>query len=729
MRRYAMKQKLCMNCFRVKGDFEVCPHCGFVEGTPPAQVFHLYPGTVLQERYLIGTVLGFGGFGITYKAWDSRLSTVVAIKEFFPSGLVNRVPGGVKIGIFSGDKQTEFNNRLERFLEEARNMAKFNREPNIVNIFDFFQENGTAYIVMEFLDGISIKEYLKKYGKIREDRAISMITDVMTALKTIHAQGIIHRDISPDNIFLTNDNQIKVLDFGAARFSTGEKEETLSAVIKPGYAPPEQYRSKSKQGPYTDIYATGATLYKMLTGITPVESIERALEDTLKKPSEFLPELDPALDKAIMKAMALKPEIRFQNIEHFRQAIQKQRNADFPEVEIAKRKRRRFWIAASSSCLVVVATVFIILFSTVLAPEKTLAEIPIEADTISLWLPVETEDQKAAFENIAGKFEEDHPEIQVELTGISLSDYTSKLEQAIASGTAPTVFSSDYGGFDPQKDAAPLSKLMVSINLEEDMFLSDYAKWYGSMREFPTGFRVLTAYANTVAAQEAGITLPDEVEISELLSQQDNTSIFTVSPTVFGEILYLADPLLLKNHTIAIGDNSLKNMLSLKEMQENLGDSTGLQAFSQDSCIYFLADTSMLRSVQESAPGYYQVLPLKNHGRMLGVFSNHYAVNGNATENQKNAGMLFLSYFLTEYTQNLLYLQSDDALPLNKTVLETYLSINSDFSYLTENMGTLDFIGEDGDVITRFSEEIAEHFAQSDLSEEEETAYWKAYHS
>ena len=266
---------LCLNCFSYRGEYEVCPHCGNVAGALASEPYLLSPGTVLRGRYIIGAVLGVGGFGVTYKSWDAKLECVVAVKEFYPSGLVNRIPGETLVTTFSGVKQAQFASSLSRFLSEARNLAKFMDSRHIVNVFDSFEENGTAYIVMELLDGRTLKLHLSdRGGALSEYEALSIAEAVLEALCSIHEKGIIHRDISPDNIMILNDGRVKVLDFGAARFSGADSDRfTQSAVVKLGYAPPEQYRSNLRQGVWTDIYAVGATLYKMLTGITPEESM------------------------------------------------------------------------------------------------------------------------------------------------------------------------------------------------------------------------------------------------------------------------------------------------------------------------------------------------------------------------------------------------------------------------------------------------------------------------
>lgn len=206
----------CINCFeQINDDNNACPHCGYVKGTPPKELYHLFPGTELENRYVIGEVLGFGGFGITYKAWDKKLDFVVAVKEFYPSGIVNRTPGTKDIIIYAKKREKEFYYGKDRFLEEARNMAKFSSEPNIVNVSAFFEENNTAYIVMEFLDGISLSQYLhESEGIIDVASGIQITEAIANALVKIHEKGIIHRDVSPDNIFLCVNGRIKLIDFG-----------------------------------------------------------------------------------------------------------------------------------------------------------------------------------------------------------------------------------------------------------------------------------------------------------------------------------------------------------------------------------------------------------------------------------------------------------------------------------------------------------------------------------
>lgn len=306
-----MSRPLCLNCFRIKGDYEMCPYCGYMENDPPKEVFQLKPGTILQSRYIIGESIGYGGFGITYKAYDTILSIVVAVKEFFPAGLVNRAEGEIRVGVFSGNKAEEYEKLKNRFIEEARNLALFAKEKDIVNVFDYFEANGTAYIIMEHVDSPIMKQVIKEKGKLQEQQAVQYICAVLRAIQKIHNQGIIHKDVSPDNIFLISEDQIKIFDFGAAKLKNGNNEKNMSIVVKAGYAPPEQYRSNSRQDIRMDIYAAGAVLYQLLTGEKPAEALDRCEKDTLRSPQQLGITCSDSVNKAVMKAMALNPEERY----------------------------------------------------------------------------------------------------------------------------------------------------------------------------------------------------------------------------------------------------------------------------------------------------------------------------------------------------------------------------------------------------------------------------------
>jgi serine/threonine protein kinase len=313
---------LCYGCFSDKGNQNSCPHCGYVPDNSKEAALYLAPGTTLAGKYLVGKVLGQGGFGITYLGWDTNLDIRIAIKEFFPQGLVSRVPGENTVLSYSGAVKEQFSFGVESFLREAKTLARFEHHPNIVTVRDFFRENNTAYLVMSFIEGVTLLEHLKRSGgKITVEQAVQIILPVTDALKEVHKAGIMHRDISPDNIFIDREGRVLVIDFGAARQELREKSKSLSVILKAGYAPEEQYRSRGKQGPWTDVYSLAATFYRSITGQTPLEAIDRLAEDELIPPSQLGIAIEPDLENALLKALAVKAEKRYQQVEEFQQVL------------------------------------------------------------------------------------------------------------------------------------------------------------------------------------------------------------------------------------------------------------------------------------------------------------------------------------------------------------------------------------------------------------------------
>ena len=279
---------------------------------------HLRMGTRLNNRYLIQGVLGEGGFGITYVGMDEVLCQKVAVKEFFPRGAItrNNQQTNEVVSVY-GTKAANFHQGEEKFLQEARTLAQFNNVAGVVRVQDFFRENGTAYIVMEYLEGITLKQYLQTYGPISVEEMQNIFAPILEALDKIHQNGVIHRDISPDNIMCLPEGEAKLMDFGAARDYTDYSEEGLSVILKMGFAPIEQYDSHGKQGPWTDIYALGATMYQCLTGRKPDDATKRSLEDTLVSPSMLGVHIAPPVEYAIMRALQIRPADRYRNLGEF----------------------------------------------------------------------------------------------------------------------------------------------------------------------------------------------------------------------------------------------------------------------------------------------------------------------------------------------------------------------------------------------------------------------------
>lgn len=307
----------CPNCMNpYDGSGQLCPYCGQdVMGYVEPQNC-LPPFTILQNKYMIGRVLGQGGFGITYIGYDMNLATYVAIKEYYPESISTRgLAGNTLMVTAQSGKEEIYNKNLDRFVGEARNLSKFYGLPGIVSVRNFFYENGTAYIVMDYVAGDNLKKYLADNGgQIDETTMLTLMKPVLESLYEIHKQGLIHRDISPDNIMFDADGTIKLIDFGAVRGSSADMDMTYTVMLKHGYAPQEQYYTKGNQGPWTDIYSLCATMYKMLTGVVPPNCIERMSEDTLIPPSQCGAIVSPGVDQALTKGLSVNIADRYQNI-------------------------------------------------------------------------------------------------------------------------------------------------------------------------------------------------------------------------------------------------------------------------------------------------------------------------------------------------------------------------------------------------------------------------------
>lgn len=303
----------CIYCFKEISQ-DICPFCGKKQSSYKHSEYKLTPGTIIADRYIIGAVIGEGGFGITYLAYDKKLEARCAVKEYFPHELSVR-NSAVANTISFADNGGEYSAGLVRFRNEAEKLSKFYSIKSIVNVRDYIEENNTGYIIMNYVEGISLKEYLDTHnGKIEAGQFFSMIEPIIHALSNVQKEGIIHRDISPENIMVTEENRLVLIDFGSAR--EYEDNKSLSIILKHGYAPPEQYISTGKQGPWTDVYSVCATIYRAITGKAPDDSID-LMESGSKtqKPSKLGAKLSEKRETALMKGLELNYKERIQSCE------------------------------------------------------------------------------------------------------------------------------------------------------------------------------------------------------------------------------------------------------------------------------------------------------------------------------------------------------------------------------------------------------------------------------
>ncbi|MBE6924435.1 MAG: serine/threonine protein kinase [Ruminococcaceae bacterium] len=274
---------------------------------------HLNEGIVLDGRYRLDRQLGMGGFGITYKATDLRLDRPVAVKEYFPNYCAARLPeweGEVRPLDGMG---RHFVKGMDRFSDEARRLAQLSHLPSVVHVNDYFEANGTAYMVMDFVEGQTLKQMVDKFGgRIRPEMLMSLIGPAVSTLWHVHKKGLIHRDLSPDNIMIRSDNSVCLIDFGNARSTDGDKSMTVA--MKQGFAAPEQYSTRG-QDTYTDVYGLCATLYYCLTGRLPTRAVDRLAGKPLPWPREMGVVMDRVQEQAIMDGLELQTNLRIRNME------------------------------------------------------------------------------------------------------------------------------------------------------------------------------------------------------------------------------------------------------------------------------------------------------------------------------------------------------------------------------------------------------------------------------
>ncbi len=693
----------CLNCMKTFNEqFGVCPHCGFQPGTPPKEAYHLHPGTELNGHYIIGTTVGFGGFGITYRAWDRVLEKMVAIKEFYPNGIVNRVPGEKEVIIYSGNRADEFLNGKIRFLAEARNMARFNTHPNIVNVYEFFEENNTAYIAMEFLEGMSYKQYIAQHnGRVDCQTAVNVVLSVTDALREIHKVKIIHRDISPDNIFMVPVDQqatnykVKLIDFGAARFSSGEEEKTLSIILKPGYAPPEQYRSRSKQGPWTDIYAVGAVLYRSVTGRMPEESVNRVVEDHLPPPNALVPEIPQYLSDTIMRAMALSQELRFQNVDQFQAALRNETKVRDVAAELKRRKRIRIISVAAMAAVIcgggvgcwgfyqlkqqamydVAATVSLLMPDVNGEKEEEVRDAGAMAAKDGEARQIELEDSSQMLERMLKEYETNFQKVewQGEVCGQS-QEYEAFLEEALSQGDGPFVFETSAVRPGDGKIWDQLGSLDTCYRMLDEkryyfMETKEFKEYFGrDKKQLPVSFSAPVLYVNThmVPAQELpeDFTSLDQLEVEGMLSVCVGAKDREMYREAFGAG---KDP--------AFG--------------EAKPGEKGYEPFLKRETAYYLGSTDDYEAVRAGLGGIYTRVVLytpQRDGALTGRFTHFWSINGSLKGDDKKASDSLVYYLAGESAQDVFNLQSGNGLPLNKAMMDTYVQGNDEFQAIAEGL-------------------------------------------
>lgn len=665
----------CLNCMQIFDEqYEVCPHCGQIAGAPPEIAFHIYPGTLLNNKYVIGTALGHGGFGITYNAWDNTLNTHVAIKEYFPNGLVNRIPGTAEVLLLSGDKEKQYYSGLEQFLNEARQTVSFSEHPNIVHVFDFFEENNTAYIVMEYLDGISLKGLLKEWNDHMEiDQAVDIGISICDALTEIHSKGILHRDINPSNIFICMGGKTKLIDFGSARISDDENEKTRSVIITPGYAPPEQYRAKSKQDSRTDIYALCAVMYRCVTGVKPVESLDRTVDDMLDEPMVINSDVPEWLDKIIMRGMALQPELRFKSAAELKNALIGHEKVDLPQEKIKKRRISRALQIAAAVVVILGAAGGVGLWH---YKNRTvsLADMDIKGEKLTFWVP---SSDKEGYETAAERFEKMYSEkgIDVEVVAVDEASYAAELGKAKNSESFPDVFFTGQLGKDKLEYTADISIVYDSVPMDSYRYLPEYREREEARYELPLGYDEAAVFINKSLSGIPETQPLTEIVMADFVPAEDMPG-FAVTKEyekyAAGADYAVAADDALERFVRRDAGMLLAGASQYKEIQRKCSDTEGV-------------------SVAETVAGNYYAVPVIENGKAEGVFTDKVGVYSSISDEKMKAAELLLTFLISEQAQDIIHIQHSGSLPLESAAFDRFIEYNNLISFIDETKDNMEF--------------------------------------
>lgn len=710
----------CEKCFEYYDEtiaFEICPHCGHVnewdeknqtnkttamvtEPFPPnsgdengqkkdsdrledREPRHLPKGTILHGKYEVDRVIGIGGFGITYKAWDIKSSQYKAVKEYFQKGVVNRIPGTKEVIVSSEKRREEFLYGKERLLKEARIIAKF-QSPSIVYVEDYFEENNTSYMVMEYLESQTLEDYIIGRKQVLDpEQAIDIGIRICDALEEIHRAGVLHRDIAPDNIFIDKEGNVKIIDFGSARLSKDDTDDQL-IVIKPGFAPPEQYEKidlkNDRQREWTDVYALGATLYLCLTGKVPAESSNRKIDtdsgtDPVAYPRELNPQIPEFLSNSIMTALAVEVHERFKNTSEFKAALKQERKV-LP-VEEARKRKKLIRTAGIRGGFLAAAIVMIIGFW-INYIKKT--EILSPAD-VTIWYmlstnPEQAQQKQTAMENIVQVLEESEKfsEITFELTGFSEEEYFDKLKEAYEQDKMPVLFeNNDLNSEYPLSDVN-IKEVMKTSKEINCRFLDEYASCFDETGQIPIGFDIPVIYINHAL-------VPDYKEELEINSMEDLMTLCE------GEMIY--KPMAVKKDWIAAYEKMLPDFSQYKAAMEEYT----WQDFLDGKAVVYFSDISDYYTIRKEKAGYVSVEPV-NADRIVCSFTNVWNIS-ECDDSQETAAKHIVSCFLNNYSQEQYYLETrNPGLPLDQAALQGYTDVQLIFSDFLSESNTDKFVFE-----------------------------------
>ena len=363
----------CLGCMEDYGDDRViCPLCGYNQKTPVKESFCLSPGTILKKRYIVGRLISYDNFEAVYIACDALTERKALIREYLPQFFCNRAPDVLNVSVFEDNLDDRFEEGLMLFLDEAEQLVRFNSLECIPTIIDSFHANNTGYIITDYFSATSVRTILQNEYVLSYKQAFDITMRVLSTLKATHSANIVHCNISPDNVVITDDGEVRLLAFGKARLALLDRMRPESSMT-PGYSAPEQYIGQGEPDPQSDVYATAAVFYYMITGISPPDALARKKNDTLRIPSKAGASLPKSVEFVIMNALILNNKGRIKSADEFEAALLSAENRN--------KKQMPTWAKAGIICLgVLVLAGIALLLINIMTPDNP-EEPPIVSDS------------------------------------------------------------------------------------------------------------------------------------------------------------------------------------------------------------------------------------------------------------------------------------------------------------------------------------------------------------
>jgi len=655
----------CKHCFYEFESSNTCPKCRRKPDDGAQEFYYLTPGSVLGGRYAVGEVLGVGGFGIVYKAWDNVANQVVAIKEYYPAGLVSRDLDTGDVILIVKQREREYLAGAERFIQEREGALRLDKtypdNPCIVHEIDERDENETHYMIMEYVEGDTLTVAVERNGPMPAELALNFTKNLIKTVGDIHKLGIIHRDISPDNILMTGEEP-KLIDFGAAKFGRRSSDKNAERIMKPGFSPPEQYELNDRTGVHTDIYALGATMYFALTGHRPNESTDRKStgEDLLASPKSLNPDIPEHISDAILKAMAIDSRLRFKSAIDFLNSIEGKKKVKRPEVEKKARQLRRLVSISATLIILIIAGAFTYL--------RTMDQVPILADAqFEMWIMLtdnehDNAQRLSSMERVLERFTTLYPNVEIALQGIRYDVFHGQVTRALEDGR-PVIFESGAFSQADLASAADISAVMGRVN--NVLFLDDLTRLHPVVNRIPTGFRPFGIFINSSLATYAELSVSD---LSSLLATMgagsDSIAVFSRDDTEF--------------------INTFGNVTRLPS-----------DAFFTESAGALFADTSVLPDVQMAFAGRYRLLRLDT-AEVPAIFGGMFSV-AQSSRNEVAAKARLVEFMLSENAQDMMHIQTASGLiPINERALQTFSDVFADFLVFFDYIENYVFIVREG---------------------------------